>query len=207
MEGLLVGGSSGSCVWAAIEVGRRCRSGERVLAILPDSIRNYLTKFVDDRWMKDNNFLEPDWAIGTIGDVVRALPAKKILTADITDTVGRVVAILKRHGVSQLPVLDGSKLAGIVTETDVLTLLVEGRAHMENSVAEVMNRRVSTVTADDPAGRLHEFFNRGEVAIVLDDAKRVVALLTKIDFVEYLTKSKAFPAGPHEPRTGRGGVG
>jgi cystathionine beta-synthase/cysteine synthase A len=55
-EGLLVGGSSGSAVWAALQVAKRLKKGQRCLVILPDSIRNYLTKFVDDKWMKANGF-------------------------------------------------------------------------------------------------------------------------------------------------------
>ena len=55
-EGLLVGGSSGGAVWAALEVAHTLQSGENCLVILPDSIRNYLSKFVDDQWMKNNNF-------------------------------------------------------------------------------------------------------------------------------------------------------
>ena len=57
-EGLLVGGSSGSAVWAALQVVPKLKEGERCLVILPDSIRNYLTKFVDDDWMKEQGFLD-----------------------------------------------------------------------------------------------------------------------------------------------------
>src|SRR5262245_15160995 len=59
-EGLLVGGSSGSCVWAAMQVAKDFGVGARIVCILPDSIRNYLTKFVDDRWMRENGFLEEE---------------------------------------------------------------------------------------------------------------------------------------------------
>lgn len=55
-EGLLVGGSSGSAVWAALQVAKKLDKGQRCLVILPDGIRNYLTKFVDDKWMHDQGF-------------------------------------------------------------------------------------------------------------------------------------------------------
>ena len=55
-EGLLVVGSSGGAVWAALQVAHTLRSGENCLVILPDSIRNYLSKFIDDQWMDDNHF-------------------------------------------------------------------------------------------------------------------------------------------------------
>jgi len=64
-EGLLVGGSSGSAVWAALKVAARMKAGQRVLVILPDSIRNYMTKFVDPTWMRENRFVERDFAMET----------------------------------------------------------------------------------------------------------------------------------------------
>lgn len=57
-EGLLVGGSSGAAVWAALQVAHTLKAGQRCLVILPDSIRNYLTKFVDDAWMKAQHFVD-----------------------------------------------------------------------------------------------------------------------------------------------------
>jgi cysteine synthase len=57
-EGLLVGGSSGSAVWAALQAAKQLKSGQKCLVILPDGIRNYLSKFVDDKWMRDQHFLE-----------------------------------------------------------------------------------------------------------------------------------------------------
>ncbi len=59
-EGLLVGGSSGSAVWGLIEAVRKTEGVRRALTILPDSIRNYLTKFVNDEWMKEQGFLDGD---------------------------------------------------------------------------------------------------------------------------------------------------
>ncbi|MHC4696167.1 MAG: cystathionine beta-synthase [Planctomycetota bacterium] len=57
-EGLLIGGSSGSAVWAALQVAGTLKKAERCLVILPDSVRNYMTKFVDDQWMKEQGFLD-----------------------------------------------------------------------------------------------------------------------------------------------------
>src|SRR5688572_9842806 len=70
-EGLLVGGSSGSAVWAAQKVARRMKPGQRVVVILPDAVRNYMTKFVDDAWLRQHGFLQADWEMGSIGDLVR----------------------------------------------------------------------------------------------------------------------------------------
>ncbi len=186
-EGLLVGGSSGACVWAALQVAKDLGKGKRVLAILPDSVRNYLTKFVDDKWMKDNRFVDSEWEIGTVGDVLRSMAPRKLHTAQASDPVREAVATMKRHGISQLPVEDHGSLVGIVTETDLLGGLVEGRIRMEVAVAEVMSRKVATLGLQDPAGVIGHGFNRGEIALVVDGGK-LVGLLTKIDLIDYLTQ-------------------
>jgi cystathionine beta-synthase len=186
-EGLLCGGSSGSAMWAALAVARKMGPGKRICVILPDSVRNYMTKFVDDRWMKENGFTESQWETNTIGDTLRALPRRKLITAASADTVADSVMLMKEHGISQLPVLDAGRLVGIVTESDLLTKLVDGRASLSSAVAEVMFRNVSTVKARDDAGQLLEVFAKGYVALVLDDEEKLLGVVTKMDLVDVLT--------------------
>ncbi len=185
-EGLLVGGSSGSAVWAALQVAQSAPAGARIVVILPDSIRNYLSKFVDDRWMRQQGFLKADWEVGTIADVVRALGHRDVLTVKVDDSVGHATALFKEHGISQLPVLDQGKLAGIITESDLLHALVSGRVVADTIVAEVMVRKVSTVAMHASSSELPTIFERGEVALVVDGDRHVLALLTKMDLIEML---------------------
>ncbi|MCS6902369.1 MAG: cystathionine beta-synthase, partial [Myxococcales bacterium] len=167
-EGLLCGGSSGAAVWAAMQVAQDLPPGSRVVTLLPDSIRNYMSKFLDDGWMRQHGFQETDWEIGTIGDIVRALPRREIITAELTHTLGDALDLLKKYGISQLPCTDHGRLAGIITESDLLQFLVSGH-NPSTSVAEVMVRNVSTVSLDESAGQLPQIFERGEVALVVDD--------------------------------------
>jgi len=185
-EGLLCGGSSGSAVWAALKIARELPPGSRVVVILPDSVRNYMTKFVDDGWMRQHGFLEQAFEMGTIGDIMRTLGAQNVVTIDDDHNLGDAVDRFKEHGISQMPCMSDGRLSGIITETDVLGLLVAGRKR-DTPLAEVMVRRVSTVAPHDEAGRLPEIFEHGEVAIVVDADRRVVAVLTKMDLIEFLS--------------------
>ncbi len=187
-EGLLVGGSCGAAVWAAMQVAKDFPKGARILCILTDSVRNYLTKFVDDRWMRENGFLEADWAVGTIADLMRAMPRHEVVTVDVADPLSKAVTLFKERGFSQVPVTDQGKLAGILTESDALRVLVEGNVTAKTSVAEVMVRKVSTIAPHAPASELPRIFERGEVALVVDDARKVLGLVTKLDLIEYLTR-------------------
>lgn len=189
-EGLLIGGSSGSAVWAALQVARELGPGKRVVVILPDSIRNYLTKFADDRWMRQQGFVKGDWEVGTVADVMRQLGRREVISLDLNDKLGRATELFKQHGISQMPVLDQGKLAGILTESDVLHHLVSGRSTKDTIVAEVMERKVSTVGVQASSGELPRIFERGEVAIVVDDQRTVLGILTKLDLIEMLAARK-----------------
>jgi len=125
-EGMLCGGSSGSAVWAAKKVAERLGPGKRIVVLLPDSVRNYMTKFLDDRWMKENGFTESRWETNSVGDLLRSLPRRTLVAASSADTVADSVMAMKEHGVSQLPVIDEERLVGIVTESDLLAKLVDG---------------------------------------------------------------------------------
>jgi cystathionine beta-synthase len=188
-EGLLVGGSSGSAVWAALQVAAEMPAGSRVVTILPDSIRNYLTKFVDDRWMREAGFFEPDWAVETVADVLRAMPRRELISMEASRKLGEAVEIFKSEGISQLPVVDQGRLAGILTESDVLHALVSGKARGDSALAEVMERRVSTVSPTTRATDLPELFERGEVALVVDANQVPVGILTKLDLIDFMTRT------------------
>jgi cystathionine beta-synthase len=186
-EGLLCGGSSGSAVWAAIEMAKKYGPKKRIVVLLPDSVRNYMTKFMDPMWMKENGFTESAWEAERIGDLLRALPRRKMVTASSSDTVADSVMLMKEHGISQLPVVDGERLVGILTESDVLGKLVDGRATLSSAVAEVMFRKVTTVKASDEASKLVAVFGQGMAGLVVDDAGKLTGIITKMDLVDRLT--------------------
>jgi cystathionine beta-synthase len=187
-EALLVGGSCGSCVWAALQVAKDFKKGARILTILTDGVRNYMTKFVEDRWLRENGFLEEDWAVGTIAELLRSMPRREVTTVDVAEPVGKAVTLFKERGFSQVPVTDRGKLAGILTEADALRVIVDGSATKQTRIAEVMVRKVSTVAPHAPASELPSIFERGEVALVVDDARTVVGIITKLDLIEHLTR-------------------
>ena len=188
-EGLLCGGSCGSAMWAALEVAKRVGPGKTFVVLLADSVRNYMTKFMDDQWMKEAGFTEQGWQQGSVADLLRRLPERDLMTARSADTVRDAVRRMKEAGISQLPVVDErSKLIGIVTESDVLGRLVEGQCALESTMAEVMFRRVHTIRTDQYASDLLELFAREEVGVVVDRSEALVGIITKIDLVDHLTQ-------------------
>ena len=190
-EGLLVGGSSGSAVWAATEIAKREGPDKRIVTILPDSVRNYMTKFLDEAWMKENGFAEAGWESTDLGSLLLRMPKRELLTAQSGETLEIAVGRMKENGISQLPVLDSGRLVGIVTEHDLLGRLVEGCATLSSAVAEVMFRSVNTVHRDQDAGCLLEIFSRNEIGLIVDDSGALIGLITKMDLVETLAAKHA----------------
>ncbi|MEW6074177.1 MAG: cystathionine beta-synthase [Planctomycetota bacterium] len=188
-EGLLVGGSSGSAMWATVQLARRVGPGQRIVTLLPDSVRNYMTKFLDDQWMRENGFSLRRWESDTVGSLLRALPARDLVTTTSAASVAEAVRAMKQHGVSQLPVLDEGRLVGIVTETDLLSKLVEGNASLSSAVAEVMFRNVRTIHAREDVQVLTALFAEGLVGLVVDDAQHLLGIVTKMDLVDHLTST------------------
>lgn len=197
-EGLLVGGSCGAAVWAARQVCKGMKEGQRVVVILPDSIRNYLTKFASDAWMRQHGFLETEFELGTIGDALLAMNKGEVISVNVDESVETAMARFKEHGISQMPVLHDGALAGILTEYDLLQGLVAKRVSLGTRVAELMERRVSTVGVNASAGELPRIFERGEVALVTDKERQVLGIITKMDLIELLA-TKSHPAPSQRP--------
>lgn len=186
-EGLLVGGSSGTCVWAALQVADRLKDGQRCLCILPDSIRNYLTKFVTDSWMKDNRFWEGELILGRVDEMMKVRGRRKLIVAQKKDSVQGVVTEMKKHGISQMPVVEDDCLKGIIRETDLLQYILEDPEHIHHPISPIVQQEVSAIDADTSVDMLSDIFATETVVVVCEDHKPV-DILTKIDMIDYLTQ-------------------
>jgi cystathionine beta-synthase len=160
------------------------KPGQRVVVVLPDSIRNYLSKFVSDGWMRQHGFLQADWELGTMSDVLRTIGPRELITLDVDAKVAQATELFKQHGISQIPIVDKGRLVGILTELDVMRELVSGKATPTTTVAEAMVRKVSTVQVNEAAGSLLGIFEQGEVALVVDGERRLLGIITKMDLID-----------------------
>src|SRR5438874_1912051 len=104
-EGLFGGGSSGAAVHVAVDLAREIGSGKNIVVILPDSGSRYITKFYSDEWMKDNGFVDPTDRLGTVADLLGG-KRPPVYTVYVNDTAKHAVDLMKKHGISQLPVIE-----------------------------------------------------------------------------------------------------
>ncbi len=188
-EGILVGGSSGSALYAAIDQAKKLKAGQNCVVILPDGVRNYLSKFVDDKWMREHQFTylneTPNATIRHIlGDRVK----KPLFTLEISASIDDAVNLLRNKSISQIPIVEDEKLCGIVSENDLLDFLSMGVDVRDIIVGRVMNRLIPTVELDTPISTLAEVIGQHDCTVVVDANMKPLNILTKIDLVEWLSR-------------------
>ena len=185
-EGLYTGGSAGGTVCAAVKYAERTRKRENILCMLPDSAVRYLSKIFNDTWMREGGFLEPDEVAGdTVGDLVTR-HQREVISATGEDTFESVIRRMKEHGISQLPVLDGGRLVGLITESDMLSALLEQRANLKTPIAGFLNMQFALVESHNRTSILAQLFSQNRV-LVVEDAGHIVGILTKIDFIDWFS--------------------
>ncbi len=180
-EGLLVGGSCGMAVVAALEVARKAGPEDVVVVLLPDGGRGYLSKIFNDDWMARYGFLGHAGGGTTVADV---LAAKKgnlppMVHVHPTDTVRDAIDIMREYGVSQLPVLKAEppvvtgEVAGSIAEKDILDALFTGTAHLHDSVDRHIGPALPMIGGGQPVSEAVTLLEKSDAAMVLIDGKPV----------------------------------
>ncbi len=183
-EGIFAGGSSGAAVHVAVELAKELGKGKTIVVVLPDSGNSYVTKYFSDEWMRDMGFLE-EKGPGTVGDILGKKP-QTLVTVKKGEQVGAVIETMKRHGISQMPVLkdDGSAL-GMIHEYDLLNGLVSGAVKKADAIDALVAPLDGVVTKEMTIPQLRQVFAQDNVAVVRDGQK-IVAVVTKLDLIEFL---------------------
>ena len=184
-EGIYAGGSSGAAVCGAVKWAEKQLGKMNVLTLLPDGASKYLSKIFDDAWMKENGFLEPEYG-GTVADVLGA-EKRSVWSVSPSATVTDVIAMLKKHEVSQVPVVDGDRLMGVVSEKDLLNALIETGGSGETPVREFAGTDFAILEPRNSAALLSEVFAQGKTVMV-QDGGQLAGILTKIDLIDYIAR-------------------
>jgi cystathionine beta-synthase len=191
-EGLLVGGSCGMAVVAALEVARKAGPDDVVVVLLPDSGRGYLSKIFNDDWMADYGFLDTG-AETTVGDVLSrksgALP--ELVHSHPNETVREAIDILREYHVSQMPVVIGeppvmsAEVVGAVVERDLLDALFSGNASLADPLEKHMSAPLPMIGAGEPVAAAMAALEKADAALVLDDGKPT-GVVTRQDLLAFL---------------------
>ena len=156
--------------------------------LLADGVRNYMTKFVDDKWMRDHGFFQTRTIDASVGDICAtdASAHPPLVVAEDTQTLGQVVQVMRARGISQLPVTSGGVLVGMVSEADVMAFLGSGEGTAHALVSKVMNRYVPVVGPQTPISTLEETLRKSSAVVVVDEHRHPTSILTRIDLLHFL---------------------
>jgi cystathionine beta-synthase len=186
-EGILGGSSTGTLVAAALRYCREQPRPRRVVTFVPDGGGKYLSKMYNDFWMFEQGLLERPRR-GTLADlIVRRHQEGSAVTVKPGDSLMQVYRRMKLYEVSQLPVVDGGRIVGIVDESDLLVHVQQDPERFKDAVSAAMVREVETVPPDAPVSALLPVFQRDHVAVVADQG-RLVGLITRIDLLNHLRR-------------------
>ncbi|MHB1212199.1 MAG: cystathionine beta-synthase [Candidatus Nanopelagicales bacterium] len=193
-EGLLVGGSCGMAVVAALRVAATAGPDDVVVVLLPDGGRGYLSKVFNDEWLSRYGFLQADTE-RTVGDVLLGKSGElpPFVHTHPTETVRDAIDILREYGVSQMPVVRAeppvmaAEVVGSVVERDLLDDLFNGRAQLADKVDAHMSAALPMVGAGEPVSAAVEALQSADAVVVVDDGKPS-GVVTRQDVLGYLTR-------------------
>jgi cystathionine beta-synthase len=186
-EGIFAGGSSGSALAGAMKYCRRLKGDRLAVVIFPDSGSRYLSKFYDDKWMREFGFLTTEFAETTLGDLLRAKPDKALHVAGLGDSIRKVVTVMHQNGISQVPVVGFSgELVGMLEEVDLLNHMLEKHDHShEEPIDSLVQNAGAVFPPDTTIEETMPSLTAGYALVVVENS-RPVGILTKIDVLDYV---------------------
>ncbi len=189
-EGILVGGSSGMALHAALEVARDRGPDEVIVVLFPDTGRNYLSKFFNDEWMRQNGFLARLGAVRireVLAEHGQGMPP--LVTVEAGRTVGEAIDLMQRYGISQLPVTEesnGHLVVGTLQERTLLDRVYHDPSVVTTAVSTAMDAPLSQVGVDSSIDDAFEPLLRGEQAVLVVESGEPVAVITRSDLLEFV---------------------
>jgi cystathionine beta-synthase len=200
-EGLLVGGSGGTTVWAALEVAKKLGPEATILSMIPDSGRSYMSKFYDDNWMLEHGFVERRAPAPTVSELLRAkrdeegdVPA--LVTIAAHQKVGEAIDVMQRYSISQLPVVRDGELQsladviGSLQDRDLLDRVFKNADALHEDVASAMQPPLAAVEGDQTLDQVFATLTGRTNAVVVAHRGKPVGVLTRSDLLEYLAHQR-----------------
>ncbi len=184
-EGLLVGGSAGTATAAALRYAERLTAEDLIVVLLPDTGRNYLSKFYDDRWMAENGFPTTARRVTTVAELLESLGPRPLLFLGPDQTAQDAIDLCRQHAISQIPVVVGDRAVGAIQEVTLARLLHEGRDPRHVALRDVMARPLPELPTTASLDEVYRLLMSGQTGVVVRRAGQLAGIVTRIDLVEF----------------------
>jgi len=184
-EGILAGTSSGTLLSAALQYCQEQQHAKKVVILFPDSGSRYISKVFNDDWMRDQGFVRRP-AQNDLRDLIfHPHVEHTTVTVGPDDTLLTALNRAKLHSISQLPVLDGDSIVGIIDEWDMLAAVYSSKESFNARVSEFMTEKLEMIDYKASIKDLMTLFNKDYVAIVMD-SESFLGIITRIDLINFL---------------------
>ncbi|XP_077989686.1 cystathionine beta-synthase-like [Glandiceps talaboti] len=210
-EGLLCGGSSGSAMAIAVQAAKDLDAGQRCVVLLPDSIRNYMSKYLSDEWMIEREFIEKEsdaaapekqwWWNKKISALSLGSPLTVLPSVSCQDCID----IMNKEGFDQIPVVDeAGQVLGMITLGNMMAQLLAGKVTSTTHVSKIIYKQFKKITLDITLGRLSRILDTDHFALVIHEQKQftnkedsahkqmIFGIATRIDLLNFITTHQSF---------------
>ena len=185
-EGILAGGSAGTALAAAVKYSERLEAGSNIVVLLPDTVRNYLTKIFSDDWMFENGFLDNAPERISVGSILKAkgrMPS--LISVDYNDSVINAASLMKKYEISQIPVLKNGEVVGGLSEITLIKLLYDGVNLNETKIAAVMTTSLPQLDVSVDIQELYRLLMAGYGGVIITQNNQAQGFLAKMDFADF----------------------
>ena len=172
----------------ALKFAEKMKDDEVMVILLPDTGERYLSKIYNDDWMKENGFLTPDRV--TVKYVLehKAVNVRRLVAITPTTSVREALAFFRQHDISQLPVIDKGKPVGTVTDNDLLSGVLADNTKLDAKVSDIMKPPYPIIGSASPVEHAIDFLKAKDAAVLIEEDKKMIGILTRYDVIEYLTR-------------------
>ncbi|XP_040568726.1 cystathionine beta-synthase [Lepeophtheirus salmonis] len=204
-EGLLCGGSSGASMAAAIEAAAELGPGKKCVVLLPDSVRNYMTKFLSDQWLIDRDIFQanPSDQLWWHNEKVSSLEITTPLSILPSLSVEQTLSIMNREGYDQIPVIDETGIiSGVATLGSLKSKILKGKASVSDPIEKAIYTTFKKVTLDTTLRKLDRILDSEHFVLVVQsqrlfvsekdvkDREIIVGIITDIDLIKHVSKAE-----------------
>ncbi|MDX2200356.1 MAG: cystathionine beta-synthase [Phycisphaerae bacterium] len=190
-EGLLIGGSCGTVIAAALRYAERLTPNDFVVAIVQDTGRNYLSKVFNDAWMRQFGFLDETARPATAAELLDSMEHRELLSLSPDHTLLEAIQLFRKQSISQCPVIEGDRVVGGVQEVTLARLLHEGRNPSEVRVRDIMARALPEVNATTTLDEIYRILMSGHTGVIVRREGKIAGIVTRIDLVNYWETASA----------------
>jgi len=216
LEGLLCGGSCGSAMSAAVEFCKTLPADKRVVVVLPDSTRNYMSKFLNDAWMEDNNFIESQFdpelqAEWWFNEPVSNMPQNFPITLNCSISCEGAAKIMAKEDFNQMPVIgDDGQIVGIASEANLMTKMIQKKLKGTDPISGAVYKDFKQVDTTETVGNISRMLDKEHFVLVVSKQRcytsegeaseklTIYSIVTRADVWTFMNSRKSGESTPAE---------